>query len=135
MSTEPCPKDVQDSHEERIQKLEDGFHQVATQMAESAVKLEYVGKAVEDSANRIADKIEACITPLTEKLVNNTSEIKEIAAIVATHTPKLEAMDAREAERAERRAWFKKIGTGVVIGVVGILTKELTFGVFRLFHH
>ncbi len=118
-------RDTSDSHEHRLQRLEDELSELKVQNAQVSTNLQHLGVQVELSTARISDKIDLCVKPLADTLHEHIKEdaqhhgkLNDLSGIVVD-------LEAKEDQRAKRWAgWKKAIGT-LFLGAGAIGMKEL----------
>lgn len=110
---------LQDSHEERIQSLEDDTKDALTQLAAIRPQLSFIGQTMEDGLNRVTEKIESLVTPMGAK-------IDRIETSMGAHSDQIRDLTQDHQQRKERKGVYKKLLLGFGLAVGGVIAKEVT---------
>jgi hypothetical protein len=89
-----------DQHDDRLTRLEDQSRETNAQLAANTVQLESLAAEVTQGFNKIATKLDAMATIPTR-------------------------VEALEASRKDRRSWIGNVVTGVIVGVLVLISKAL----------
>lgn len=116
---------VSDGHEERLQRVEHTQHELAVKVAENNQQINFVGTELERGFGRMAEKIEQCIKPLADKMVEQNGHIEAMGDRIGEHGKALERFKDAERRSAERWDWWKKAMATVITGAAAIALKEL----------
>lgn len=115
---------IAESHETRINRLEDGLSEVSIQIATNTAHLESISKQIDNQFDSLADKVTTSSTSLSEKL--NT-----VVEQVSTHKNTIETLTKAEQNRQDRLSNIKKWIQAGALAAFGVLVK---MGFDRLFH-
>lgn len=105
---------MSDSHESRIQRLEEVGQDTATQVAQYGVKIDMLGEM-------LGNKLEAVSERLGEKLDATSKKVDDLTPLV----DRVGSLEKAEAKRLERASILKKGAVGVFFAGLGALAKTV----------
>lgn len=120
-----------DSHEDRLQRLEEGTSEILANLATNTQKTEDLGDRMIDGFSSINQKIEACMMPLTLKLEQHLSEDSKVHVRVDALTADLVEIQSERKKHIERSNLIKKVLGAVGLAAIGAIAKTL----FSLLFH
>src|SRR5581483_5223291 len=124
---------LMDSHEKRLQNVEQSLNACVAELAKNSAKVEEVGEKIKVSGDNVADKIESLVRSMdkqfeahAELFKAQADAMKALAEQVQKNTTDIVIVKRSESDRKERSAWLKKVGTAVATLIAGgIATKGL----------
>jgi len=121
-----------ESHEERINRVEDGVSKLSTQLATNTERLDSLSEKLDLMADKITQKVESCINSLSQGLIAHSEEDRRVHANVDKLSEKSERIDNRvdrleEGVAKSRKKWdlIKKIGLPLLIALGGVIAERL----------
>lgn len=125
---------ILESHSSKIEKIEDRIQEVGQEVLKTSLNLEFMKQKLEDSTKAIVDKIDDCLAPVAEKVRETSRKIENVAENVENHTKKLLIIEKDRLDAKNNIKVFKKIGWTILIGIIGIILKELAMLLTKVLH-
>jgi len=114
-----------DSHEQRLQRLEDSVSDLKSSHAEVSTNLQNLGVQVELGARSIADKIDSVFVPLSTTLHEHIKEDAVTKNQLETIATVVGQIEGERTEKRHRWQSWKTAFYAVVTGAAAIALKEL----------
>lgn len=118
-------KDLTDSHEERIQRVEQTLQTVITSVAEFSVKQDYLSKQIEAIPEQIGDKLTATVERLEEKIAHSHEDAEEAKHTAFGLERRIEPLIEAASRRKATWQGLKKILIPLLIACGGVIASEV----------
>jgi hypothetical protein len=119
-----------DSHEDRLQSVEEASKELSTQVATIAANQESMSRRVDEGFKNIMEKIDMTIAPLTQKVEDRAEASALGRRDLDKMTEKVEVLNQDRLKKAQHDATLKKVATALAIGIASVLGKELAVKIF-----
>lgn len=115
---------VVDSHEERIQRIEEVQPAVMVQVSQCVSEIGFTKQMLAETKEAVMDKLDSLQKTMNDHASASATGFKEVAVVLNDQTNRLEKLEADKKKTAERLGLLKKGGFGALAIVVGaLLTK------------
>jgi DNA repair ATPase RecN len=122
-----------DSHEKRLQNVEQSLNECVAEVAKNSAKMEEVGEKIKLSGENVAEKIETLVKSMDRQFEAHADlfkaqadAMKALADQVQKNTSDITVFKKIEGGRQDRKNWWRKIATAVITLVAGgLATKGL----------
>ena len=120
------PKD-NDGHEERIQRLEDGFAELKAGQAETKTGLQHLSNQVSVQTSLLSERLRDCMGPIAEQLRLTNETVRDIDKRTSENRKQIDvAAIVQESQEKTSDTWKKGL-LAALTGAIAIGLKELVW--------
>lgn len=121
-----------DSHEDRLQKLEEGTNEILTSLATNTQKTEHLSQRMNEGFAALSDKIETCVAPLNKRFEDHLEEADQVKGAFQGILDSVKVIEEDRKKRIARFDMMKKVFGALALASFGAFAKVI-FEV--IFHH
>lgn len=115
---------VVDSHEERIQRIEEVQPAVMVQVSQCVSEIGFTKQMLAETKDAVMTKLDSLQKTMTDHAAASATGFKDVAVVLDDQTARLEKLEADKRTKDARIGLLKKGGFGAFAIVVGaLLTK------------
>lgn len=114
-----------DSHEDRLQRLENKLQDVAIKIAETDVKLDYVSAQLEQSRHELADKLD-------EGFAATSKRDEKVFEKLEAQENRIQPLEAAFAKSKQRKDFWIKMTVGALLAAAGFVATKATEWIWGL---